>query len=253
MTSNLTEEIRVAIGKLLLVHEFQKLFKVYDSHFLETIKVGVEHLGNEASTGNEIGVRNFWNLVDSLMMGYKLKDITHLVTSSQIDWNLANLKIDNLRFASDISKIEGFDITGKTAREVSTYLNGHSDTFENTRVKTQREFATASSRVNDPVIVEEHTDGTLHVHDGNGRLLEAIIEKRDSINAYIGTHKNVSKSNHWVPTSYLMRLSDERQGELLIRVLQESDNAIFEFKNRVYTEEEFKREILNVLDLDTSL
>ena len=239
-TSNLKEKVRIDIGKILIGHEVYKLFPELD---YKSLKAQIDNLWTDFS--NIVAVRDFWNLVDSLMMGYKLKDIVRLVTSSQIDWNLTTLKINNLRFTSDILIIDGFDITKKTAREVSSYLNEHSEVFAGVKVKNHE----TNPGLNDPVLVEKQTDGTLHVHDGNGRLLKVIIQEKDSIIAYVGTHnRNVSKSNHWVPTSYLMRLYDERQKDLLIKLLQQSDNAIFEFENRVYPEEGFKQEVLNALN-----
>ncbi|MBI3070154.1 MAG: hypothetical protein HYY87_02515 [Candidatus Levybacteria bacterium] len=239
-TSQIIEPVRIGIGKMLISHEIIKLLQSSD---YEEIKAKINHRWKELT--DIISVRDFWNLVDSLMMGYKLKNIIRLVTSSQIDWDLDQTKIDDLRFTSDISKIEGFNVTRKTAKEVSTYLFEHNNTLMIVKEKNHQEFANAGSRTKDPIIVEKHTDSTLHVHDGNGRLLKAIVENIEVIDAYIGTQNHISKSNHWVPTSYLQRLSDDRCKELLISILRESDNAIFEFKDRVDVEEEFKLEILS--------
>ena len=95
------------------------------------------------------------------------------------------------------------------------------------------------------MIIEKYSsDSSLHVHDGNGRLLNAVIERQKTIDAYIGTQVNSQKSNHWVPTSYLQRLTDLKSQELLVFVLRESDNAVFEFGNRVATDNQFKQEVL---------
>lgn len=245
-TSNILEPIRIKMGKVLISHEIFKLMQDLD---YEKIKEQINCKWDNFD--DNVTVRDFWNLVDSLMMGYKLKNVVCLITSSQIIWNLANTKIDDLRFTSDITSINGFDIKRKTAKDVSIYLNDNSDVnvFDEVKRKMQQEFTLAGARLSDPVMVEQHIDDTLHVHDGNLRLLKAIIEKKEAINAYIGKHNNeTQKSNHWIPTSYLQRLSDQQQRDLLIKLLQESENAIYEFKNRVCAEEKFSQEVLKALN-----
>lgn len=237
MTRNLTEEIRIAIGKLLLVHEFKKLFRVDDPHFLETIKAGIEHLGNEASTGNDIGVRNFWNLVDAIMRGFMLKDLVPKITSAGIDWSLRDLPVGNLKFTSDITKIEGFDINKKSFNEVKQYFESNPDKLAIVKQTTLEKYPEGDARYIDPIIVLNEDDGDF-VHDGNGRLMRVIINKGKTLSAYVGSRNNKTISNHWVPTSYLFFLKeaagkDQSFTDLLNKVIASSQNAKYEWENRV--------------------
>ncbi len=237
-TSQIIEPVRIDIGKMLIAHEMDKLFPGLGNY--DHIKAVVNKRWNDLD--GEVAIRNFWNLVDSLMMGYELKNIVRLITSEMISWKLElEYPVDELRFGWD-EKIGNFELNKKTAKEVVDYLAKHEDVLENIKKKNIKN----SPRVNDPIIVEKYSsDGSLHVHDGKGRLLKAIVEKQDAIDAYIGTQNSAQKSNHWVPTSYLMRLLDGRQKKLLVELLKESENAIFEFEKRVDVEEKFKREILS--------
>jgi hypothetical protein len=240
-TPQLTEPIRIDIGKMLIAHETIKLLPYLD---YEKLKMQIDEKWRDFNVVEN--VRDFWNLIDSLMMGYKLKNIAQLLISSmQLDWSLEDIATGELRFTSDITKIIGFSIGGKTAKEVSSFLHDHIDILRTVKENNTKEFLLAGARFSDPLIIEKHTDNTLHVHDGNGRLLKAIIENQKDINAYVGTHNTNQKSNHWIPTSYLMRLKDERNETLLIRLLKQSDNAIFEFENRADADEQFKQKILS--------
>ena len=236
-TSQLVEPVRIEIGKILIAHE---IFKLLPDSDYEKLKAQINSQWTEFS--DTVTIRDFWNLVDSLMMGYKLKNITRDITSQQYTWSLKRGQaIAQLRFCTDVN---GLPSNEKTATEIKTFLEGNLVEHQRISSDTQREFPEEGTRHFDPIIVLEN-NGTFFVHDGNGRLLKAIIEKRDTIDAYIGIHNGVSKSNHWIPTSYLRRLSDEKQKDLLIKLLQESENAVFEFENRVYPEERFKQEILS--------
>lgn len=236
-TPQLTESVRIVIGKMLIAHE---IFKLLPDSDYEKLKAQINSQWAEFS--DTVTIRDFWNLIDSLMMGYKLKNITRDITSQQYTWSLKRGQaIAQLRFSTYVN---GLSSNEKTATEIKTFLEGNPTELRRITIGTHNEFPKGDTRYLDPIIVLEN-NGTFFVHDGNGRLLKAIIEKRDTIDAYIGINNGVSKSNHWIPTSYLRRLSDERQKDLLVKLLQESDNAVFEFENRAYPEERFKQEILS--------
>jgi len=69
-TNQLTEQIRIDIGKMLLAHEMIKLFpELFDYGELKT------QINDQWSNlDDEVAVRDFWNLIDSIMMGYGLPD-----------------------------------------------------------------------------------------------------------------------------------------------------------------------------------
>lgn len=243
-TFQIIEPVRIDIGKMLIAHEMDKLFPGLGNY--DDIKAIVNNRWNDLD--GEVAIRNFWNLVDSLMMGYELKDIVRLITSEKSSWRLEkDNEVKELRFGWG-EKIGDLELNQKTAGEAADYLAKHEDVLEDIKKKNIKN----SPRVNDPIIVEKDpNNGKLHVHDGNGRLLRAIIKRQQSIDAYIGTQASVRKSNHWVTTSYLQRLADLRvkdyfkSRDLLVHTLRESENAVFEFKSRVTAD--FKQEVLSAI------
>ncbi|PIZ46298.1 hypothetical protein COY32_03520 [candidate division WWE3 bacterium CG_4_10_14_0_2_um_filter_41_14] len=237
-TPNITQQIRLDIGKMLIAREIQKTFP--DIAAYDKIKSTV----NEKFEKLEeiVDIRNFWNLVDSIMMGYELKDVVRLITSENIRWRREeDYQIEQLRFGWG-EKIGNFELNNKTAKETTNHLKIHPDDLD----VQKKKYEETSQRVNDPILVEKYaSDESLHVHDGNGRLLSAIVNNQATLTAYIGAQVSVPRSNHWVPTSFLQRLSDTLTTDALIQVLRESDNAVFEFEDRVVTN--YKQRVLEAL------
>ena len=239
-TPQLIEPLRIDIGRMLLAHEMIKLFP--DTGNYDEIKTQVNNQWGDFS--DLVVVRDFWNLVDSIMMGYKLKNLTRDITSQHYTWNLVTAQaVNQLKFSTDI---DGLMSNTKTAAEVKAFLEINPAELKRITDGTRAAFPEYNTRHLDPIIVLNQHDG-LFVHDGNGRLLKAVVEGQEIISAYVGTQSQAPKSNHWVPTSYLMRLADARSKELLLATFRESDNAIFEFQDRVVVEDQFKQEVLNAI------
>lgn len=241
-TSQLKEPIRIDMGKMLLAHEMVKLFPDLGNY--EEIKTQVNNQWGDIS--GVVAVRDFWNLIDSIMMGYKLKNITKDITCQYYSWNLVQTQaIGELKFSTNINNLAS---NTKTASEISAFLKANPTELKRITVGTSESFPRNNARHLDPIIILSQGND-LFVHDGNGRLLKAVVEGQETINAYIGTQSQAPKSNHWVPTSYLMKLADARSKDLLLATFRESDNAIFEFQDRVMAEDRFKREMLGEIGL----
>lgn len=225
-TKNLTEPNRVEIGKILISHEIIKLLPYLN---YQEVK---KHLYDKWPVfTDDVHIRDFWNLADSLMMGYKLKNIIREVTSEEYEWTLQkNIKVAQIKFSANIN---GLASDKKTAGEISLFLDKNPDDLKRVTEGTKMEFPDGDIRHLDPILIFKHRD-ELYVHDGNGRILKSIIDNKDTIDAYIGEKRTVEKSNHWVPTSYLFRLNGFPEGQALLkRIFEESDNAWYEYKQKV--------------------
>lgn len=234
-TNNITEKIRLDIGKMLLIHEFKKLFPSLDDERFGGIESDIDKRIIEFEAGNVVAIRDFWNLVDSIMMGYKLKNIVHQITSACFNWSLENPAIENLEFTSNEIKLNGFGIDRKSASEVYQFLLSNPQELKRAGEKTSREFPKGDTRYKDPIIIlNENKD--LLVLDGNGRLIRAMILNIKTLKAYIGVRNTNTECNCWVPTNYLDRLNQEGNPcakDLLNSIKAHSQNAQYEFDNRV--------------------
>lgn len=241
-TPQLTESIRIDIGKMLIAHEMVKLFPDFGDY--EKMKTQVNDKWRDVSS--IVSIRDFWNLVDSIMMGYKLKNLVRDITSQHYVWSIVSAQsVGELKFSTDIN---GLVNNTETASEVKAFLEANPTELQRITEGTNEAFPEGNTRHMDPIIVLSQTDG-LFVHDGNGRLLKAVVEGQEVISAYVGTQSQAPKSNHWVPTSHLQRLADSKSRDLLIALLGENDNAIFEFQDRVVIENEFKQGVLRGIGL----
>lgn len=175
-TSNLTEKIRVDIGKLLLIHEFKKLFPILGKEYPESfqrIEQDMNILAKKVESEEEISTRNFWNLVDAMMMGQMLKDIISKITAACFEWTFEkNTSVENLKFTTDFG---GLNIKGMTAFDVSGGLKSKIQKLQKVKKKTLESFSQGINRYDDPIIVLENNNERL-VLDGNGRLMRAVIK-----------------------------------------------------------------------------
>lgn len=242
-TTQLKEPIRIDIGKMLLAHELEKLLPNLGTDYDK-----LRNLINQrwSSLDGVVAIRDFWNLLDSVMMGYELKDIIALITSEKTDWKFEERHPINELIFGWGEKLGDYRLNGRSAGEVIAYLENHKDLSNDLKDK----YKNSSPRIVDPIIVEKYlSNGSLHVHDGNGRLLRAIAINQSTLPAYIGSQNVRTKSNQWVPTSYLQRLTNVKAEEALAKVLSESENAVFEFKDRVVVGDDFRQEVLKEIGL----
>ena len=141
-TSQLIEPVRIDIGKMLVAHELFKLFPKLGDY--DQVKDQINNRWVDFS--NVVTIRDFWNLVDSLMIGLRLKNIVPLITTQKIEWKLEReYPIDKVRFTWD-KEIKGYKFNKKTATEVIKYLEEHKDVLKHEKVKTQAAYSNASSR-----------------------------------------------------------------------------------------------------------
>lgn len=237
-TRQLIEPIRIEIGKMLIAHEIMKLFPKLGDY--DQIKIQVNERWTNLSDSDVVIVRDFWNLVDSLMMGYKLKEIVRDITSQRYTWSLSDQSISSIRFSSNIN---GLACNTKTASEINALLEKNPAERKRIIDGTNASFLDTDKRYLDPIILLSQGND-LFVHDGNGRLLRAILEGSVTIKAYIGVNTPSEKHNYWVPTSYLMMLADARLETALVGLIRESENALFEFNERVVASDDFKQNVL---------
>lgn len=253
--AHLLEPIRVEIAKTLMVHEFKKLFISLGSEHLKLIADDVNQWWTDSEKYNLASVRDFWNGIDGIMMGFKLKNIVPLLTAENIQWDKQELKTEVIHFASNLlgETVKNLDMKGWSAGEVKKYLEQDPDILKAVKEKTEISFSQGKERHNDPIIVVKKHNDSLLVHDGNGRLLRAIIHETPTFSAFVGTYdknKPETELNHWIPTGLLMHIVNrgcgpEREASisLLVQLLNSSQSARYEFDDRVIEKNDCHKKI----------
>lgn len=248
---HISEPVRIEIAQKLVLHEFKKLF--YDLSEKEFLKMEA-HIPlwlEEDNKSQFAQYRDFWNLVDGIMMGFKLKGIVKLLTARNISWSKGEIKVLEARFTTNFP---GLKINTLTGEELRNMFKKSRALEEGAKKSSDERYDDENKREEDRVICTEDPDGSIFVHDGNGRLERAVIYNTETIPAYIGKRvDNKPENNFWVPTSMLIALVDMYRSGLkneskvmLEKLLKQSPSARFELKDRALDKKALDRkEILS--------
>ncbi len=217
-------------------------------------------------------VRDFWNAFYGITMGFKLLiHLSDFITAENVVWKKEQLNLSELVFAGFNPSELGVPLQTMNAAEAITFYSQENN--QEKRVddlaKIQANFAKTTNRSDDPVIVTQKkrdNKDRLVIYKGNARVYLAILQGRQSIDAYVGRFSDERRDlvNFWVPTQELLELvhiarrawidKDETTYNATIVVLGKllsfSESAKFEMKDRVvHGQEEFTSKVFSDLGL----
>ena len=155
----------------------------------------------------KLSVRNFWNGVHGISMGFRLKGLVSYITSLNIKWEEKEVAVKYLWFGRQFGPIKEMkcsqsvvEVKNKIFREENREILDKSE-----KILKEKKDETAP-RDSFPIFVIKKKE-KLMVIDGNRRLLQAIVDKKENILAMIG--EPIAEPpifEHWVPTSLLVDL-----------------------------------------------
>ncbi len=255
---HLYESFRREIAIGYIQHEFRKLLPLIREEFLwQSIDKQIE------SWHEKLTIRNFWNAVHGISMGFRLKSLVPWITSLNVKWEAKELFIDELWFGGKFGPIVSLGISesAKSLKE-SLFLPENRKIFEQTRKKTEEEMSKTAPRWHYPIFVVRKNDGKIRVIDGNGRLLYAILNKKETIKAVVG--ESIAKPSlyeHWVPTSLLVdlvfwhkrQIEDGRDttqtiAKTIVELIRDSSAGRIEFAERaIHRNDEIHMRLFNAV------
>ena len=205
---HLSEPFRRGIAVRYAQQEFRKLLpQLRDGALWQSID---EQIGKWYE---ELSIRNFWNAIHGISMGFRLKSLIPWITSLHIKWAEKEVPVEELWFGGKFGPIASLG-GSESAAEIKEklFLLENKKLLEQIRQKLEEEAVKTAPRDNFPIFVvrKSHGDSSekrLRVIDGNRRLLQAIVDKKDAIRAVVG--EPVAEPvlyEHWVPTSLLVDL-----------------------------------------------
>lgn len=161
----------------------------------------------------ELSIRNFWNAIHGISMGFRLKSLVPWITSLNVQWVEKDLPVEEFWFGVKFGPIASLG-GSESAAEVreKLFLPENQKLLEQTRRKLEQERAKTAPRDNFPIFVVRKSHGDsfekkLRVIDGNRRLFQAIVNKKDTIRAVVGEPVGEpALYEHWVPTPLLVDL-----------------------------------------------
>ncbi|MDE2001454.1 MAG: hypothetical protein KGI60_02720, partial [Patescibacteria group bacterium] len=208
---HLSDPLRVRIAVEYARHEMRKLFpRIRDAATLAV-------LDDEITRWPELlSVRDFWNGVHGISMGFRLKNIVSWLTSLNIRWEKREVDTADLWFGGSfgpIPKLGSAESAGDVAWKL--FLSENIKLLEEVRKTVFEKSNDSAPRSEYPLFVVRKED-ELRVIDGNRRLLQAIVNERPRISIYVG--EPISSPvfyEHWVPTSLMVDLAFWHKKEFL--------------------------------------
>lgn len=204
---HLHDSFRRKIAVRYTQHEMRKLLpRLRDDNLWQSIDKQVEEWYKELS------IRNFWNAIHGISMGFRLKSLVPWITSLHMQWVEKDISIEKLWFGGKFGPIASLKIPdeiSESAAEVKKriFQTENRRIFEQARKKLEELSKETSQRDNFPIFVIRKEQNKLKVIDGNRRLLQTIIFDKEKICAFVGEPiAEPPLFEHWVPTSLLVDL-----------------------------------------------
>ena len=205
---HLQEPIRIKIASGYLQHEMRKIFpRIRDKEIWKKIDREVKNLSNNTTMAP---VRDFWNLVDSICFGLKLKNLVPRLTSQNIKWSKEKVKIDDLYMGAkrDFKCLEKLDIEMPNGRDVKDFLfnKRNLDILKFAKNDSLKNSKKTFDRNLFPIIIGPKNQKMV-VYDGNRRFIKSVLEGKVGMVAYKATViKQPMFYNYWIPTSRILDL-----------------------------------------------
>lgn len=267
---HLSSPLRRRIAIQYIQHEWRKIFpQLRGKELWQSID------GQIADWYEMLSIRNFWNAIHGITMGFRLTSIVPWITSLHVEWQEKDVPFKELWFRGKFGPITSLEVEipeliGSTKQAIFQHENR--EFLETTKHYFESHKNDTEPRSNHPIFVVRKKD-KLRVIDGNGRVLKAIVDGKNSIRAVVGEPiAEPALYEHWVPTSLLVDLVfwHKRQSELsrdtteviartITELIRDSSAGRIEFRERgVHHDDEIHMRLLQAVkkalaDLNVSL
>jgi len=259
---------RVEIATTYLKREFRKMFsRLRGEEIWQSIDSSID---NWFPKDSEVGVRDFWNGLHGIAMGFKLKiGFLQIITAENIIWEFnEHLPLDSLLASGGNLKYISEELSEKRPRasRLKDFFLKNKQLADKWREEFTEHGFSSETRDQYPIICaqeEDNNEKIYSVYDGNRRMVLAILEGKKNIPAYIGRYSTgeFSPENFWIPTSFLMELVEEGELavgengyqqtlEILRNLIKLSTSGKYELLNRVLIgHNEFRKKLKEDLEL----
>lgn len=256
---HLYEPLRRRIAVQYIQHEWRKLFPQLRGKELW------QSIDNQIADWYEmLSIRNFWNAVHGITIGFRLTSIVPWITSLNVKWEEKEVPFSELYFRGKFGpisslKVDSPDFVDSVKKAI--FLPENIKVLEKTRQYFESHKNDTEPRSDSQIFVVRK-NGKLRVIDGNGRTLKAIVEKKDSIRAFVGEPvAEPALYEPWVPTSLLVDLvfwnkrhsqsgrdTTETTAKMIAELIQDSSAGRIEFAERaVHHDDEIHMRLLDMV------
>jgi hypothetical protein len=262
------DPIRQKIVISYIQHEFRKLFLTAPKDYWGILDKDIAGWVNSPELATP---RDFWNGFHGICMGFKLKiGMIYYVTAKNIKWERKEIPIGEVFFGVDFPQTRLIDEGKLSAKQVRSFYSekGREQLKKDWLDQISKLSGNTVDREGQPMIIVQKRQGNeivFSVYDGNRRLAKAILENREKVEAFVGTFVSGDKPvNYWIPTTILMenlyfarnafesrdKPIFESYMKVLSDMLEKSESAIYEMKERAITHQQpFRDEVVKALGL----
>jgi len=246
---HLSDPLRRRIAERYIKHELIKLFPTLrDITAWDTIEGDIAAWFGDNPT--LAPTRDFWNGVHGFSMGFKLKDLVPMLTSLNIHWVEREMPTEELWFSSRLQELAhiGPNLSARATRDWY-FASKNRAALEEARRAHEVRSAETMPRDDFPVIAKQSGAKTF-VHDGNRRVLRAVLFEIPRIPAAVGTPVGFREIyEHWVPTHLLLALVElfrahtadhtifEATAQIIARLIRDSSAGRSELVDRCLRED----------------
>ncbi len=254
------DPIRYEVAANIISHELKKLFPSFSHDEYQKLSGQIlEWPLDPKKYSLSPEPRDFWNGVEGIMTGFRLKGVVKFITSENVSWTKEKVSPLKFIFTTDHFSVnnEKIPTLNKSASEVLSWLKEKGYLEEATK-KVEEDYRVGIPRVADPIYCKKDDKGSYFAFDGNGRVLYALLKNIDSISAFVGVLEGEKPRNYWIYTMLLIRISQlhseriitlDEYKKILKYHFEESKSAIVEYKERVPDEESLKNSILQEFNI----
>ncbi|MBN1162509.1 hypothetical protein JXA34_02060 [Patescibacteria group bacterium] len=251
------EPLRYNVASSIVAHEFKKIFGELTPAEYKKIESQIYdwpiHPEKYSITKEP---RDFWNGIEGIMTGFRLKGVVRFITAENVVWTRENVNPTEFILCTDHFHIndEKIPTWNKHVKEVYGWLN-EKGYIEAATKKVEKSFSKGIPRIQDPIYCRKNKRGEYLALDGNGRILHALLKNKISVPAFVGHMEDENPNNYWVPTMFLINLGKlykkqvidfDTYKKILDSIFKYSDSAKIEYEERVPDESDLKEKILKL-------
>lgn len=225
------EQIRIRIARDLIEKECRKLFtSIRDPKIWQLMDRDIANWF-DGKASELASVHDFWNGLEGIMRGFKLKDILTYLTAENIKWTLTVIPVNKIIFSANLSSLEKIARVPFDSQILIDYLKDNEQARKDFEKEMETHSATSINRDDYPIMVLKSGD-KFQLLDGHRRTLQAITYNKRTINAYCAEYLTEDKfpKNYWVSVGFLrnlvrlwdiyIRQNKTKEAEAIVKILQ---------------------------------
>ena len=255
---HLSDPLRRTIAAQFAKQEFRKLLpNLRDASVWQSTDKQID------AWYDALSLRNFWNGIHGLTMGFRLKSVVPWITSLHMQWDTRTVPVEELWFSEKFGPIQKFTASCHALDVQHALSKPENAPLANELQKTLDEQSRRTTPRDDFSIFVIRKHEKLRVIDGNRRLLDAIVREKNEIFAAVGEPvQEPALFEHWVPTSLLVDLvfwhkhhkeigrdTTESTAATIAELIRDSSAGRIEFRERaVHPNDDIHRRLLDAVE-----